>query len=385
MNAKPVIYVLLLTGLLAAQSELLAQGESRYTLSEDPSKAWAEIQNAYQALSRPHDWQTREPDPEQVAKFQKQECATAVSCADQARKFIVRFPTNENVDAARTIVVRSLQSAVSAGDADAEKQIAAFVSSVLADKSIPENVRATVLRVGDMTAFYQNAGMRAFTENRNKFIKELEEAGLESTKAALKQFPTNTMLWKTLLSHVSSSEGEQQKELAKEILNAPSAPSGVKTLADYILKGTKPYQVGKALDIHFTALDGREVDLANLRGSAVLVEFWATWCEPCVAELPEVKAAYEKLHGRGFEVVAISLDDGKETALRQFIKEKELPWPEYFDGKGWENRFALQYGIFEIPTMWLVDKRGNLRYTDAEADLEHRVTLLLDEQVPAIK
>jgi thiol-disulfide isomerase/thioredoxin len=277
-----------------------------------------------------------------------------------------------------------LQSAVSAGNADAEKQIAAFVSSVLADKSIPENDRAEVLRVGARTADYQNAGMRVFTEKRSKFNKELEEAGLESTWAALKQFLTNSMLWTMLIAQVQRSDGEQQKELAKRILNAPSAPSSAKTLADYILKGTKPYQVGKARDIHFTALDGREVDLAKLRGRAVLVDFWATWCEPCVAALPEVKAVYEKLHGRGFEVVAISLDD-KKTALRQFIKEKELPWPEYFDGKGWENRLTVQYGIFAIPTMWLVDKRGNLRYTDVQYDLEHRVTLLLDEQVPTTK
>lgn len=93
-----------------------------------------------------------------------------------------------------------------------------------------------------------------------------------------------------------------------------------------------------------------------------------------------MKAAYEKFHPSGFEVVAISLDD-KETALRRFIQEKELPWPQHFDSKGWANRFALQYGIFSIPTMWLVDKRGNLRDTDARFDLERRIKALIEEQV----
>jgi thiol-disulfide isomerase/thioredoxin len=185
-------------------------------------------------------------------------------------------------------------------------------------------------------------------------------------------------------SRLQRSTGERQKELASEILNAPNAPSGAKTLANHILNGTKPYQVGSPLDIRFTALDGREVDLAKLTGKVVLVDFWSTTCGPCIAELPTLKAVYEKLHDRGFEVVAISLDD-REAALRRFIREKEIPWPQHFDGKGWENQFAVRYGIFSIPTKWLVDKRGNLRDTNAGHDLERRVTSLLDEQSSAPK
>ena len=149
-------------------------------------------------------------------------------------------------------------------------------------------------------------------------------------------------------------------------------------LAGHILKGTRPYQVGQPLDIRFTALDGREVDLAKLKGKVVLVEFWSTSCGPCIAELPALKAAYEKSHGRGFEVVAIALDY-KESVLRRFIKEKELPWPQHFDGKGWENKFAVQFGIFSIPTTWLVDKRGILVDTYSRSDLEQRIGSLLRE------
>jgi len=192
------------------------------------------------------------------------------------------------------------------------------------------------------------------------------------------------MIFTMLVAVAQRSTGERQKELATEIIDVPGAPPGAKTLANHILKGTKPYQVGKPLDIHFTALDGREVDLAKLTGKVVLVEFWSTTCGPCIAEMPTVKAVYEKFHDRGFEVVAVSLDD-KEIALRRFIKEKKLPWPQHFDGKGWENQFAVRYGIFSIPTMWLVDKRGNLRYNNARFDLERSVTSLLDEQAPAPK
>jgi peroxiredoxin len=185
-----------------------------------------------------------------------------------------------------------------------------------------------------------------------------------------------------LVSVADRSQGERKRELATKVMNATGAPPAVKTLAEHILKGTRPYQVGKPLDLRFTALDGRKVDLAKLTGKVVLIEFWSTECGPCIGELPALRAAYEKFHARGFEVVAISLDD-KETALRRFIKEKDLPWPQHFDGKGWENKFALQYGIFAIPTTWLVDKLGNLRVTEASGDLEGQIEWLLDQPASA--
>jgi thiol-disulfide isomerase/thioredoxin len=277
-----------------------------------------------------------------------------------------------------------LSHAVAAGDTEAEKQIAAFVSTVLADKSIPEDDRVGVLMYSGNAAFMKKVGMRLFTEGMSKLHEEFETASIENMRSALKQFPTNSMIFTMLVAVAQRSTGERQKELATEIIDVPGAPPGAKTLANHILKGTKPYQVGKPLDIHFTALDGREVDLAKLTGKVVLVEFWSTTCGPCIAEMPTVKAVYEKFHDRGFEVVAVSLDD-KEIALRRFIKEKKLPWPQHFDGKGWENQFAVRYGIFSIPTMWLVDKRGNLRYNNARFDLERSVTSLLDEQAPAPK
>ncbi len=374
MSAIRVIYCLLLT-----MGHLVLEPPSRaHTLPADPAMAWAEVEKVHAALRPPEEWRTREPNAEEVAGFQKQVREAAQSFANKAREFIERFPTNENVGDARITVVHALTHAVAAGDADAEKQIGAYVASVLADKSIPEDNRAGVLLYAGNAALMKRVGMRLFTEGMSKLDGEFETASVEAARAALKQFPTNSMIYTMLVAIAQRSERERQRELATDILNAPGAPPGAKTLAGHLLKGTRPYQVGKPLDIRFTALDGREVDLAKLTGRVVLVEFWATTCGPCIAEMPAVKAAYEKFHERGFEVVAISLDD-KESALRRFINDKALPWPQHFDGKGWENRFALQYGIFSIPTMWLVDKRGNLRETDIRFDLEEPIKSLLDE------
>ncbi|PYJ83647.1 MAG: hypothetical protein DME22_15270 [Verrucomicrobia bacterium] len=136
--------------------------------------------------------------------------------------------------------------------------------------------------------------------------------------------------------------------------------------------------VGKPLAIKFAAVDGRQVDLGNLRGKVVLIDFWATWCVPCVHEVPHVKAVYDQLHPKGFEIVGISFDQ-KKTALQSFVLKEKMTWPQYFDGKGWENQFGVRFGIESIPTMWLVDKKGVLRHIDAREDLEAKVQKLLAE------
>jgi len=128
----------------------------------------------------------------------------------------------------------------------------------------------------------------------------------------------------------------------------------------------------KPLDLKFTATDGHEVDLAALRGKVILIDFWATWCGPCVAELPNVLKAYEKLHPKGFEIVGISLDSDR-AKLEGFIKEKNMTWPQFFDGKGWNNEISSRFGIQSIPAMWLVDKKGMVVSTSVRGRLEEEV------------
>ncbi len=134
----------------------------------------------------------------------------------------------------------------------------------------------------------------------------------------------------------------------------------------------------KPLEMKFTAVDGREVDLAKLQGKVVLIDFWATWCGPCVAELPNVIKAYKELHPKGFEIVGISLDSDK-AELEGFVKEKGMEWPQYFDGKGWQNEISTKYGIDSIPAMWLLNKKGMVVSTNARGGLEETVAKLLAE------
>jgi thiol-disulfide isomerase/thioredoxin len=132
------------------------------------------------------------------------------------------------------------------------------------------------------------------------------------------------------------------------------------------------------LELKFKAVDGREVDVSKLQGKVVLIDFWATWCGPCVAELPNVLRAYKELHPKGFEIVGISLDSDK-AELEGFVKEKGMEWPQYFDGKGWQNEISGKYGIDSIPAMWLLNKKGMVVSTNARDGLEAQVKKLLAE------
>ena len=180
-----------------------------------------------------------------------------------------------------------------------------------------------------------------------------------------------------LLAAAQNAAPEKTRAILKE-LDGEKVPAEIKAQAKAV--AMKLDAVGKPLDIKFTAVDGRAVDLAAMKDKVVLVDFWATWCGPCVAEIPHVKEAYEKYHAKGFEIIGISFEgeNGKEKLVK-FTKDKEMPWPQYYDGKQWENEFGRRFGIQGIPAMWLVDKKGNLRDANGRDDLAGKVEKLLAE------
>ncbi len=117
--------------------------------------------------------------------------------------------------------------------------------------------------------------------------------------------------------------------------------------------------VGDKMEIAFTSIKGDEIDLTTMKDKVILVDFWATWCRPCVAEMPNVVAAHKKYQDQGFEVVGISLDEDK-GAVESFVSDNSMDWPQYFDGKGWENEIAQRFGVSSIPATFLVGKDGKI-------------------------
>jgi peroxiredoxin len=118
-------------------------------------------------------------------------------------------------------------------------------------------------------------------------------------------------------------------------------------------------KVGKPVpDLAARDLKGESFRFDSLRGRYVLVDFWATWCAPCVAELPRLQAAYARYHDRGFEIVAVSLDETR-SAVADFVKARGIPWREIHNASG-EADLVEAFGVNEIPATFLVDPQGTI-------------------------
>jgi thiol-disulfide isomerase/thioredoxin len=356
---------LLTLSCLTARSEAAAgavtNSASATNSTTEADKAWREVYRASQPPSPPAEWQENKPSQEDVAKFYG---PMVLKGADMAKDFYTRYPNHPKAAEAHKTEYQLLSLAVQRfGDTNNTARLETLEADRLKDPKLSDEERLQI----------RMAGMQKLMMGLPGTMDELEKAA----RGLQKDFPKQDEPYQLLMMVAEQSTPEKSKAIAQEIVDGPG-PGKIKEAAQGLL--TRMEAVGKPVEIKFTALDGREVDVTKMPGKVVLIDFWATWCGPCVAEIPHVKEAYEKLHSQGFEIVGISFDNAKDKEkLEGFVAKQKMEWPQYFDGKGWENKYGQQYAIHGIPTMWLVDKKGNLRDVNARGDLAKKVAKLLAE------
>ncbi|HLA62600.1 MAG TPA: TlpA disulfide reductase family protein [Nitrospiraceae bacterium] len=110
----------------------------------------------------------------------------------------------------------------------------------------------------------------------------------------------------------------------------------------------------QAEDFHLTDLEGKQQSLSQYRGKIVLVNFWATWCKPCITEMPSMQKIYDKLRDKGFVVLAVNeLED--DAKVREYIKRYGYTFPVLMDR---DNKVANQFGVFGLPLSVFIDEKG---------------------------
>lgn len=112
-------------------------------------------------------------------------------------------------------------------------------------------------------------------------------------------------------------------------------------------------------DISLPDQDGRVVNLKQLQGKVVLIDFWASWCAPCRRNNPKLAKLYAQWHDQGFEILAVSLDEDL-VSWKKAIQDDKLDWLQVVDKKGWESATADAYHVNAIPASFLLDKRGTI-------------------------
>ena len=238
----------------------------------------------------------------------------------------------------------------------------------------PDSMRNARVQGGRLTADYQQhqAALQLMQDNRKKahprgdFLAYLHEVA-QADQAFIHAHPASWVSFEVLQELPTytpySETGPLYAALSPALRNSPAGQQYAQRLA----KQQATAVGAQAPDFVQPTPAGQPVSLADYRGKYVLLDFWASWCHPCRAENPQLLKAYEAYKNRNFEVLSISIDEGRERWLKA-IADDHLPWTQVADLRGPQNEVAQRYNIQGIPQNFLIDPTGKIVAVNLHGD-----------------
>jgi len=297
---------------------------------------------------------------ESMSEFRRKLGRAVLEAAD---KILAGKPTDDQAAEAVRLKVSSLGILASLGDEKAAAQ-----REQLPDE-LKKNGKKELARLAE--GILLESDLR---QTRGAGAEELT-ALVGRLKEYLAEQPLDTADIRLAMTAGQAIEQSGEDKLAAETygdlakLFAKSEVEGISDLAK-ILEGSarRLSLVGNKMHLEGKTLEGKDFDWDGYRGKVVLVDFWATWCGPCRAMLPQLVELHEQYRDRGFDIVGVNLDDEAE-AVESFLKENELPWATLFDShEDAAESMGRYYGIRVIPTTVLVGKDGKVLATNLHGE-----------------
>ncbi len=260
---------------------------------------------------------------------------------------------------------------------DASKQLIKLLES---DKGTPRYQQAELDTISSavalMTYFGEDAKQKTL-DQVHEFLKGRKELSLQDIQtgmmaaAMLELQPDKQPARKTYQLIHDLLEKDEREEMQSLRLNLQASIRRLDLL-------------GSKFELVAQTLSGDSINIDDFAGKFVIVDFFATWCEPCLSEVPRLQKQYAKYQSKGLEVIGISIDADAE-GLEKYLKRAELPWPIIHDNhKDPLERLQMRFGISALPTVLLLNKEGTVVSLEARgAELDRLMQMLFEAPTPA--
>lgn len=219
----------------------------------------------------------------------------------------------------------------------------------------------------------------------NKYMLDIEKAGspkdLDEMVSKIKSKEIREDLVGALFYRISSTNPDS--ESINEIIQKYSQNEQLKMRSLQKTNAIKNLLVGKASPkFSYQDINGKKVSLDDFKGKLVYIDVWATWCGPCIQEIPALKKLKEDYKGKNVKIISISIDVQKDfDKWKQMVAEKQLKGVQLFADNDWKSEFVKAYGIDAIPRFLLIDKNGNILSADAPRPSDKSIRELFDKNI----